>query len=127
MLSIKALKPSQREKKRYVVYEISGMESENMFSIQNKLVTRLNEMLGIYDSATAGIQPLKYNQEIRRGLIRVNNKMVDKIKGCFPLITKLDKEEISLKSVGVSGSMKKAKEKYLELKESNSQKNNNNK
>lgn len=120
MLSIKALKPSQREKKRYIVYEISGNNLENMFSIQNKLVTKLNEMLGIYDSATAGIQPLKYNEEKKLGLIRVNNKMVDKVKGCFPIITELEKNEVTIKSIGVSGSMKKAKEKYLGIKESNS-------
>ena len=115
MLSIKALKPSHREKKRYLVYEISGLDKESMFSVQTAIVKKLNEMLGIYDSATAGIQPLKYNQEKRRGLIRVNNKMVDKVKGCFALLTKINDQESQIKSVGVSGSMKKAKEKYLEI------------
>jgi len=117
MLSIKALKPSQREKKRYIVYEVSGSEIESMFVIQKELVKKLNEMLGIYDSATAGIQALKYNQKNNRAIIRVNNKTVNKVKGCFVLINELNNKKIKIWSVGVSGSMKKAKEKYLELKE----------
>lgn len=107
MLSLKALKPTKREKKRYIVYQI---ETDIKKSIQEKLLIKLKENLGIFSSAKAGIIPIQFDNKTKIGIMRVNHKMVDEIRANFVLISKIDNENIFVKTLGVSGILKKAKE-----------------
>jgi ribonuclease P/MRP protein subunit POP5 len=113
MLKLKPLRPSLREKKRYLVYEIRGAETISFHNLQELLIIELNKMLGVFDSATAGIMPIKYNSQTRRGIIRLNHTAVLKVKACFVLLTTLAQEPVMVKSVGVSGILKKAKENFF--------------
>lgn len=105
MLQTKALKPSHREKKRYIVYEVSN--SSNMFHTQQALVKRLEQLLGIFMSAQAGIMPLTFSNN--RGILRVNHTAVDYIKACFTMIDELAEKPLQIKSILVSGVINKAK------------------
>ena len=105
MLSLKALKPTKRERKRYIVYQI---ETE-INSVQEKLIKQLKENLGIFGSAKAGILPIQYENKSKIGILRVNHKMVDEIRANFVLISEIDKEKFIIKTLGVSGILKKAK------------------
>ena len=73
------------------------------------------ELVGNLGVAEAGIQILKekWNPNMQRGLIRVNNKHVDKLKSALTFIEKINNKEAIVKSVGVSGILNKAEEKYL--------------
>jgi len=48
-------------------------------------------------------------------LIKVSNKHVNNLKAALALITNIGREEVIVKSVGVSGILKKAEKKYLEV------------
>ena len=71
--------------------------------------------LGQIGLAKAGILILndKFNKEKQKGIIRVNNKMVNHLKGSLCFIKEIDKEKVIIKSVGVSGILKKAQEKFI--------------
>ncbi|MEA3399201.1 MAG: Rpp14/Pop5 family protein [Patescibacteria group bacterium] len=115
MLKLKALKPALREKKRYIVYQLESADNKTlkMFNYQQELVKKLQELLGVFNAAQAGILPLKIDNEKQRGIIRVNHTAVDQIRSCFVLIDELNKTPLRVSTRGVSGIMKKAKEKYL--------------
>ena len=113
MLSLKPLKPSAKEKKRYIVY---GLEIKGNFDkkkMQQQFINKLKENLGIISSAKAGIIPILIDFEIMKGILRVNHKMVDEIKANFLLISKIGTNEVRISSLGVSGILKKAKENYM--------------
>ena len=122
MLNLKPVRPSLREKKRYIVYELEFFNKEdatkkvskNMFEIQNSLINEINKLLGVFDSAKAGLQSIKTSNEKFRGIIKVNHLYVDKIKASFVLIKELNGLNIRISSIGVSGILKKAKENYFE-------------
>lgn len=107
MLKTKALKPSHREKKRYIVYELS----KALPSQQKHLVAKLELLLGVFMSAQAGIMPLKFLGN--RGLLRVNHTAVDYVKACFTMIHELNGTPVTVHSVIVSGMINKANE-YLQ-------------
>ena len=113
MLKLKPLRPSLREKKRYLVYEISGAQEVSFHQLQEALIVELNKMLGIFDSASAGIMPIKYDKETRRGILRLNHTAVLKVKACFVLLQQLENQPVLVKSLGVSGILKKAKENFF--------------
>ena len=50
---------------------------------------------------------------MQRGVIRVNTKYLNDIKTGLSLVKKIDENRVIIKTVGVSGILKKAKQKYL--------------
>jgi ribonuclease P/MRP protein subunit POP5 len=117
MLSLKALKPTLRERKRYLVYQIDIDSRDKdvkkeLKNFQTLIIDKLKLNLGIFSSAKAGILPIYFDSERFIGILRVNNKMIDEIRANFVLITELNKVPVCIKTLGVSGILKKAKELY---------------
>jgi ribonuclease P/MRP protein subunit POP5 len=111
MAKLKALLPTLREKKRYVVFEVIAKNKAKDFAIVSKAVWQ--EMLGLHGTkgtAEAGllILPEKYNSETQRGIARINHKWTDSLKASFALIQSIDSTPAIVRSVLVSGSLKKA-------------------
>lgn len=113
MLSLKPLRPTMREKKRYVVYRLESNNLLEMKIAQNKLIKSINEKLGVFDSAKAGIIPIGYDQDSQEGIIRVNFGCVDKIRALFVIIGKLMNNDVAIHTKGVSGILKKAQNNFF--------------
>lgn len=113
---IKALLPSLREKKRYLAYEIiSNSRFNDAVSVNKAILDAANEFLGNLGMAHAGMIPLndKWNGKTQRGIIRVNNKHVDELKASLIFVKKIEGKDVIVKSIGASGILKKAQQKYL--------------
>ena len=113
---IKPVMPSLREKKRYLAFEvISKQKIEDSNKVKESIMGGALEFLGHLGMAKAGAIILKdkWNKDLQRGIIKVNNKEVDNLKAALAFIEKIDGKEAIVKSVGVSGILKKAENKYL--------------
>lgn len=112
---MKPLKPSLKEKKRYVVFEII---SEKEIS-QDKIIEAVNrvclDFMGILNFGKAGVLILRNQLNGNKGMIKVNNKFVDHLKASLMLLTEIDKSKVNVRVIGVSGIIKKAKEKFMKL------------
>ena len=112
MIKLKGLKPSLREKKRYIVYEVTSTSKIDMKSFQDELIKKITLLLGVF--TPAGLLPIKFDNKSKRGIIRVNHTAVDQVRSCFVLIDTVNDIPVTINTVGVSGILKKAKENYLE-------------
>ncbi len=115
---IKPVMPSLREKKRYLVFEIISKKEIKSFSEVSSLIWQSSlSFLGEIETAKAGIWvlPDKWNPKKRKGIIKVNNKYVDNLKTALTLIKSFKRQQIIIKSVGVSGMINKADKKYLAM------------
>ncbi len=113
---IKPLLPSLREKKRYLVYEvISKNRFNDAFQANKAVVEAAKEFLGNLGMARAGIIAMndQWNADMQRGIIRVNNRHVDSLKASLVFAGSIDGKDAIVRSVGASGILKKAKQKYL--------------
>lgn len=113
---LKPLLPSLREKKRYLVFEIISKNKIKDFEMVSKTIIETSlRYLGEFTTGQAGIIFLsdKWNPKLQRGVMRVNHKCVNKIKSVLTLIDNVGEEQVIVKSVGVSGILKKAEERYL--------------
>jgi ribonuclease P/MRP protein subunit POP5 len=114
---IKPVLPSLREKKRYLIFEIVSKKQIESFSEVSEIIWKSTKsFLGEIETAKSAIWVLaeKWNQKKQRGMIKVNNKYVDKLKTSMALVENYKKQKIILKSIGVSGIIKKA-EKYIAM------------
>lgn len=104
------LLPTLKEKKRYLVYEVS----QNIAS-HNEIVAQANSLLGVFEGAKAGLQLITFKNN--KGIIRVSTKYADKLKLCLALIDTLakpanpEKNQVSIKTIYLSGLLNKAKQK----------------
>jgi ribonuclease P/MRP protein subunit POP5 len=115
MKKIKPLLPSLKEKKRYLVFEVISDKIISQKLINDSIEKNTEYFLGDLDKARSGLIIIKerFNKSNQRGIIRVNNKYVDKLKFSLALIKRISNKNAIIKSVGVSGILKKAFNKYI--------------
>jgi len=119
---IKRLIPSLREKKRYVAFEVLSAKELSYLSIsidakqiQHAIWDTALSFLGERHVSKAGLfmLPNLYQSKIQRGIIRVNHTGVDDLKAVLALVQQIQNQPVSIKTVGVSGILKKATARYL--------------
>ena len=112
---LKPIMPSLREKKRYLAFEVMSKSSINESHIYDAISVSLIELMGNVESAKSNMKFIeeKWNPEKQKGIIRVNHKYVDHLKASLALIDNINKEEVIVRSLGVSGILKKATSKYM--------------
>ncbi|MBD3361535.1 hypothetical protein GF358_01955 [Candidatus Woesearchaeota archaeon] len=111
VMKIKPLLPSQREKKRYLVFEIiSKKKIKKVSEIFRAISNSLLSFAGQKGAAQAGmiIMQDKYNKEEQKGIIKINNKMTETLKSALILIKEISGEPVAIKSIATSGILKKA-------------------
>ncbi|MFH1316230.1 MAG: Rpp14/Pop5 family protein [Candidatus Woesearchaeota archaeon] len=115
---LKPLLPSLREKKRYLAFEIISKNPINDFKLVSiSLWDSFLDYLGKFGVSKAGlwILPDKYNAKNQRGMIRVNNKEIDNLKSALIMVKNIQGQDVIVRSVGVSGILKKAENRYLNI------------
>jgi ribonuclease P/MRP protein subunit POP5 len=113
---IKPVLPSLREKKRYLVFEvISKQKIQNFKEVSQAIQNSALMFLGQLGMAKAGTIILKdkWNKDMQRGIIKVNHKEVDNLRAALTFTERIEGKEVIVRSVGVSGILKKAENKYL--------------
>ncbi len=111
MARIKAILPSLREKKRYLAFEIlSKSRIKNFSSVSDAIWQGLLSFSGTKGAAQAGILilPEQYNISTQKGIIKVNHKQVYSLKAGLATVEEIEGMPVIVRSLGVSGSLKKA-------------------
>jgi len=105
VVKIKALLPSLKENKRYILYEV---ESESKLAMtKNFIEERLREFLGDLGLAKAGLRTVK--TKANKGIIQVNNNSLHEIKTGLALIKEINKSKVRIQTRKVSGVLNKIK------------------
>ena len=104
------LLPSLREKKRYLTYEaLTEKPLSRMFSTY--ALQHTQRMLGLFDSAQAGLQAVDYDAKHQTGVLRVGHTYVDKVRSALVLLQSYENQPVLCRTLNVSGILHKAKTK----------------
>jgi len=107
----KTLSSSLREKKRYVVYEVLSECSFLSKDVKDAVVFSFKELFGVEGLAKASLEFIEYSEG--KGIIKVTTKGLDMLRASFCFVRKINKDEVLLRSLGVSGMLKKARIKFI--------------
>jgi ribonuclease P/MRP protein subunit POP5 len=104
-----------KEKKRFLVFQIIAKNKFNFDSVQSSLQKECLDFLGTDSYSDSGITFIKerWNSTKQRGMIKVNPKSVDKLKTSLALVKTIDNKQVIVNTVGVSGIIKKAEDKFM--------------
>lgn len=108
--------PTLKEKTRYLAFEIIADHKIKDFRAVSKEIQAQSLLLsGQLGLAKAGLRvlPEKWSLDLQKGIIKVNHKHVDELKSALTLIEKINNKKVIVKSIGVSGMLNKAEQKYL--------------
>ena len=110
-MKTKPLRPSLREKKRYLVFEvISKTPIKDEKSICSSIKTGFSQLFGQVGLGEAGLIFLnkKYNSSKQRGLVRVDHKNLDKLRASLAIIKSIENKHVIVRSIMASGVLNKA-------------------
>lgn len=114
MPKIKPLLPTLRERKRYLCFEIISKNKVNFTEAYRQLWLSLHSFLGELGLAKANVLVLNnYDAESQRGIIKVSHKHVNEVKSALMFIKEIGRESAIVRTVGVSGIIKKAIKRYI--------------
>jgi len=107
--------PTLREKKRYLVFEVISSKKFDIDDIEKEVKQSLMALVGQLGCAKANIKVLKdkFDRERQRGIIRLNHNQFEELKASFTLIKSINNVDVIVKSVGMSGILKKCENKYM--------------
>ncbi len=115
MAKLKPILPALRERKRYVAFELLSKSRIKSYSSVSKAIWQgMLSFVGAKGAAQAGLWllPERYNANSQRGIARVSHVGVDALKGSIALVQEVEGVPSIIRTVGVSGSLKKAS-KYI--------------
>ncbi len=109
-MKLKALLPTLREKKRYIVFEAFGKGEISQKAAVQSLMDGLQRFLGEFGMAKAGVILLK-DWHGNRGIVRVAHTQVDVVRAAVMLAKGKD---FMFKTLAISGSLEKVRKRFME-------------
>ncbi len=105
---MKALMPTLRENNRYVKFEIKAKKQLTSKEVEKGLQESFLEFLGSLELAKSSFTLVSLKDN--KGIAKVNAKYLNKLRGMFTMIQKMNNEQIEIKSLKTSGLINKVKE-----------------
>ena len=117
MVELNPLPPSLREKYRYVVFEIISKKEFDLGVVVNAI---WNAVLQLYGEVGASELSLwmpsdYYNKKEKKGIVRTNHMSVEKLRLALASIKQIENESVTLRIIGVTGTIRSAKNKFLKI------------
>jgi ribonuclease P/MRP protein subunit POP5 len=113
---IKPLLPTLKEKRRYLAFKlVSEQKLPDFREVKDQIISQALNFMGKFNYSKAGIQVLEdcYDSGLQRGIVRIDTKHVDEFKSSLLFLTKINNQDVIFQTIGLSGILKKAKERYL--------------
>ena len=110
------LLPSLRERKRYLAFEIiSESRIDDFELVSGEINSNLLNFMGEIGAAASGFRLLKdcWNKKEQKGVLMINDCHMPSAQAALALMEKTGNNTMIINSLGVSGILKKAKEKYI--------------
>ncbi|MCK5063226.1 MAG: ribonuclease P protein component 2 [Candidatus Aenigmarchaeota archaeon] len=115
---LKRLPPEIRIRERYIVFSIMPKER---FSLEDVVKTIWSSLLQLFGEAGTSqfhvwIPSNLYNDKQGIGIIRCSHDHVQDVRAALALVKKIEDTPVLIRTLGVTGTIKAAKEKFLEKK-----------
>ncbi len=102
---IRKLKPSQRPKKRYIKFSLSGAEISSKDKLQNLLWLGLVQEAGVSEAKKFFIKVIEFKQG--KGIVRCALEKAEDLRKILPKINEVEDKKVKIKTIKTSGTLKK--------------------
>jgi len=109
---------------RYLVFKVYTEKKLDLDreDIKQTLFNTARTLFGEVGLAKLNLQLIDFNPSNLEGILKCGHKTVTETRAIIATITSLKKEPVNLHVKGVSGTLKRARKKFIEKKENNNRK-----
>ncbi len=109
----KYLPPTLRDKNRYIAFQLIGERPFRKDEVRKAIWEASLSTLGVLGSARAKPWFIKFDERSQTGIVRVDRKHVEELRFALTLITEINGSRAIFRTLGVSGTIKRLKRKFL--------------
>lgn len=109
----KTLIPSLRERNRYIAFELTSEGKLPREDVVGGMWSSLLSSLGTLGASKTGFWFMDWIPEKSVGVIKVNHGSVEDVRAALALAANIKGKPVVFHVLGVSGTLKKAREKYV--------------
>ena len=109
----KTLPPTLRDKHRYMAFQVIGERDFKKDEMKRALWDACLSTLGTLGTARAKPWLIKFDEKTQTGIIRTDRGHVEEVRFALMLITKINGSNALFRILGVSGTIKRLKMKFL--------------
>ncbi len=103
-----------QERGRYIVFEIiTELEEISKSDLLNSITRSLFSLHGELGASKTGIWLIEFDERKKKGIIRCSHKGLIELRTSLAVISQINKNPVIFHVLGISGTIKKAKEKFL--------------
>ena len=107
------VKPTQKETWRYIGFEVISEGRPGEKDIVKATIQSILRMFGEEGASETNVWLIEYNEKKKLAILRCSNKAQTKVLGALTAVTKIDDSRTVFNTLGVSGTIKKLKQNYL--------------
>ena len=107
------VKPSQKENWRYIAFELISNANFTDKDIVRAITSANLRLYGEVGTSEENLWLIEFDKEKQRGILRCSHKAQQKVLAALTAITKINEQDVVFNVRGVSGTIKKATDKYL--------------
>jgi ribonuclease P/MRP protein subunit POP5 len=96
----------KREKQRYLAFVIFGPDKLTRREVNNKLWQKYTNLFGTIGAANSGMYLIEYDEEEKKGIVRIRHDMINNLTICCALIRAINDQKSIIHRIGVSGTIK---------------------
>jgi len=108
---MKVLPPTLRDSVRYVAFEVISDKIINARDMKNEILSATTSLLGDVGLTGLGFELISFDGQ--KGLLRCRRSHTEDVRSVLATIFNVKMYRLSVRVVGVSGTLAGAKEKYL--------------
>ena len=111
----KPMPPNLRGRARYIAFQVVSENKVSFDEMKTSIWHSILNFLGEYGSsqASAWISKTAYDDNKQIGLMRCSHEFVEEIRAALSLVERIGDIRVVIKVLGVSGTMKAARMKFL--------------
>jgi ribonuclease P/MRP protein subunit POP5 len=114
---MKRMPPSLRERKRYIAFKLEGDEPFSRDQVVREIWNQTLGFLGENQASELNLWVLDFDEDRQEGFLTCSHKGVGKVKACLGLVGMVDNNKAQIQVLGVSGTIKALKRKFLNKKQ----------
>jgi len=111
---MKHLKPTLREKNRYVAFELLSDRRFSRDEVVKAIWNSLLRFLGEIVVGEMGVWVMDWSEERQRGILKTRHTSVKDLRLGLSMLSKVGDSKASVHVFGVSGTLRKARERYIQ-------------
>jgi len=108
------VKPSQKANWRYIFFELLSERAVGEQDVVKAVINSILRLLGELGASKTNIWLIEYNTG--KGILRCSHKALQNVVAAITTITRIGESTAAFNVLGVSGTIKKGREKWLKPK-----------